>query len=803
MHGHRRVGLWVKRIAIGTAVLGAVSVFGLLITLPSVEALPDRIHVASTRFLDRNGVLLYEVVDPQLASGGRRTHLALADMGGDLRRAVIAVEDASFYENPGVDLRGIARSLLINLEGGETLAGGSTLTQQLARLTLLDETERQQRTLLRKAREALLALQLGARYPKDAILAFYLNEAYFGNLAYGAEAAAQAYFGKRARELDLAQSALLAGLLQNPVAYDPLNHPEAAHKRQGVVLDLMMRQRMISEEQALAARQTRLEFAGSASSIRAPHMVAYARAWAEERFGVEAVSRGGLVITTTLDIGLNDIATRAARDRLGQLRDEQVTEQRPYGYNANNAAVVVLDPRSGDILAMVGSPDYFDRAISGAVNAAVALRQPGSAIKPLTYAAAFERVPGFTAATPIIDVERPFPTREGLPYVPENYDRRHVGPISARAALATSNNVAAVATLEQLGVSNMLAFGRALGLRSLGDESEYGLSLTLGGGEVRLLELAASFGAFARAGVPLEPAAVLQVSDAAGRVIYQRSPAIGQPAQMSPSTAWLIGDILSDNAARAPAFGEHSALRLPFQAAAKTGTTTDWRDNWTVGYTPRAIVGVWVGNATGESMTRISGVTGAAPIWRDVMLAAHENQRPGWFERPADLTRVEICALSGMLPTPSCPARRTEWFVYGTAPTRPDTWTARIGGITVFRLPDLAQDWARAQGWTLADEADAAGSSLRLTRPFDGAQYRLSSELPADAQRMMLEMTAPGLAVHRAEYSINGDIVPALDSAPYAGLWTLRPGSHTVVGRIWLADGRMIETAAARFVVLP
>jgi penicillin-binding protein 1C len=798
-----RTGFWLKRIAITAMAIGAVVVIGLFATLPSVEALPDRIHVASTRFLDRHGTLLYEVVDPQLATGGRRTHLALADMGDDLRRAVIAVEDASFYENPGVDLRGIARSVLINIEGGDTLAGGSTLTQQLARITLLDETERQQRTLLRKVREALLALQLGGRYPKDAILAFYLNEAYFGNLAYGAEAAAQAYFGKHARELDLAQSALLAGLLQNPVAYDPLNHPEAAQKRQAVVLDLMARQGMISAEQALAARQTRLEFAGSASSIRAPHMVAYARAWAEERFGIEAVSRGGLVITTTLDIGLNDIATRAARDRLGQLREEQVTEQRPYGYNANNAAVVVLDPQNGDILAMVGSPDYFDRAISGAVNAAVALRQPGSAIKPLTYAAALESVPGFTAATPIIDVERPFPTREGLPYVPENYDRRHVGPISARAALATSNNVAAVATLEQVGVPRLLAFGRALGLRSFGNESEYGLSLTLGGGEVRLLELSAAFGAFARAGVPLEPVAVLEVSDAAGQVLYQRAPAVAAPAQMAPSTAWLIGDILSDNAARAPAFGENSALRLPFQAAAKTGTTTDWRDNWTVGYTPHAIVGVWVGNATGESMTRISGVTGAAPIWRDVMLAAHENQRPGWFDRPADMTRVEVCALSGLLPTPSCAARRAEWFAAGTAPTRPDTWTARIGESVVFRLPELAREWARAQGWRLADEADASVPSIRLVRPFEGAQYRLSSELPADAQRVTLEMAVTGLAVRKAEYAIDGETVAAVEAAPYAGLWTLRPGAHTVVGRVWLADGQMVETPPVRIVVLP
>lgn len=802
MKGRRSILLGLARVALVGAAAGLAALGVVLATLPSVEALPARAKVSSTRFLDRNGQLLFEVVDPAVSTGGRREQLSLSDIAPSLAQAVIAVEDASFYANPGVDARGILRALWINLQGGETLAGGSTITQQLARLTLLSEDERQQRTLLRKLREALLAVLIRARYSKDEVLAAYLNEAYFGNLAYGAEAAARAYFGKSARDLDLSESALLAGLLQNPVAYDPLNHPEAARQRQGVALDLLLKQGMISTEQAAIARQTRLEFGGTANQIRAPHMVAYARAWAEERFGAERVARGGLIVTTTLDARLNDAATRAVRDRLGQLRDEAVVQQRPYDYNANNAAVVVVDPVTGDILAMVGSPDYFDRSISGAVNAAIALRQPGSAIKPLTYALALERVAGFTAATPIIDVQRSFPTREGVPYLPDNYDRRHVGPISVRSALATSNNVAAVATLEQVGVANLLRFGRQLGLRSFGDEGDYGLSLTLGGGEVRLLDLVAAYAAFARAGEPLETSAVLAVADAKGRVIYARPPPTREPPAMRASTAWLIGDILSDNAARAPVFGENSMLRLSRPAAAKTGTTTDWRDNWTVGYTPDVVVGVWVGNADGAPMMRISGVTGAAPIWHDVMEAALEGVPPRGFERPPGMVRVAVCALSGMLPGPACPSRRFEWFTTETAPVEQDTWVVvDAAGRTAYRLPEQARAWAEEQGWPLAGEG-AGSFAPRLLRPFEGAQYRISRELPLSAQRIPFEVEPGGARIAQVAFEVDGEPIDGASSGLTA-LWPIRPGAHRVVARLWLADGAVVETPPIGITVLP
>lgn len=799
----RRLGRTLLRIAGWGALACALALCALVLSLPSVESLPARVHVGSTRFVDRQGQLLYEVIDPSKQSGGLRERVPLAAIAPSLRDAVVAVEDESFYTNPGVDVRGIVRAVWLNIQSGETVSGGSTITQQLARLAFLDEDERTSRSLLRKVREGLLALLMGARYSKDEILTFYLNEVYFGNLAYGAEAASRVYFGKSARDLDVSEASMLAGLLQNPVAYDPLNHPEAARARQSVVLDLMVKHARVAPDQADIARATRLSFGGLQQGMQAPHAVAYARSWAEERFGVEAVARGGLVITLTIDSELNRAAEQLTRERLAQLRAEPEEQQRPYGYNANNAAVIVLDPHNGDILAMVGSPDYFDRSISGAVNATIALRQPGSAIKPVTYAAAFETVAGFTAATPLLDVPRAFPTREGLPYLPENYNRQFGGPISVRDALATSNNVAAVATLQQVGLTTMLDFGRRLGLRTLGSEDGYGLSLTLGGGEVRLLDLTTAFAAFAREGVPVEPAIVLAVSDTGGALLYRRSTAPGASAAMSPLTAWLISDILSDNAARAPAFGENSALRLARPAAVKTGTTTDWRDNWAVGYTPDLVVGAWVGNASGEPMTRISGVTGAAPLWHDVMEVGSRNLAVRGFERPTALRQVEICTLSGLLPTPECQGHRREWFVPGTEPQTRDTWIVRVNGQLRYRLPELAVPWAREHGWPLDDAAIGGDAgALRLARPLAGAQYRMASDLPASAQRMLLAIAATDLPVVAIAFSVDGASV-AQGASALEGVWALQPGAHVAAARVTLADGRNVDVPGVPFVVLP
>ncbi len=810
---HKKTLLVFVLCAVAIPLLGVAVLW---FTLPSVDSLHAHAQAPSTKIFDRNGKLLYEIIDPRV---GSHTPLRFEQFPLHLRQATIAVEDANFYSNPGVDIVGIVRALWINLRGGEVLAGGSTITQQLARMLLLDPEERTQRTLLRKVRESLLAWQIALRYSKDEVLTLYLNEVYYGNLAYGVEAAAQTYFDKPVGQLDLAECALLAGLPQSPVAYDPYNEVDAASKRQTVVLDLMVKEGMITTDEASVAKQARLSYGPARFPIQAPHFVSYVRRWLEERFGAEMLTRGGLVVSTTLDLSLNDTAQDVIQARLAQL--QAPTENSP-AHNTNNAALVALDPHTGAIVAMVGSPDYFDAQISGAVNAAVALRQPGSAIKPITYAAALSNVPNFTAATPIMDVRTSFPTREGLPYVPENYDRQHYGPISVREALATSNNVAAVKVLQMVGLDGMLNLANNLGIHSFRSVDSYGLSLTLGGGEVRLLELTAAFAAFDNGGVRVDPYAVSRVSDQDGQVLYAHDKPESQKPVVDPRTAWLITSILSDNAARASQFGENSVLRLTHPAAVKTGTTTDWRDNWTVGYTPDLVTGVWTGNANSEPMIRISGVTGAGPIWHDFMELALRGQPVRKFGMPEGIVPVTVCALSGMLPSSDCPHTRTEWFIKGTEPTQADNWyihqkidvstgklanastpPALVAERVMIQLPAEARAWATEQGWPVAllqdrADADCAGepcAAIVISQPDQGSIYRISTELPRSVQKVPLEVNVNDARVEHAEVILDGaTIIAQFNGSSYNGFWPLEPGDHQFVARATMRDGTQQES---------
>ncbi len=715
---------WGWRVA--GAALAALLLLGgylwLTTGLPTPERLRGRAALGNTRILDRRGRLLYELPDPL---SGRQRPVAIDEIPLALRQATIAVEDASFYQNPGVDLRGILRAAWTDLHSGSLAAGGSTITQQLARGFLLDPRLARQRTFERKLREAVLALKLTASYPKDEILALYLNQTYYGGLAYGVEAAARHYFGKPARDLDLAECALLAGLPQAPSRYDPLADPAAALARQADVLDAMVRTGAITRAQADAAKAEPLQFttetteitemAGNSSRssvvsaisvvnpnrMRAPHFVHYVLDLLDAQLGPDVVARGGLTVTTTLDADLQDAAQASLRRQVDLLAT-------PRGgapdHRVHNGAVVVLDPSDGAILTMVGSPNFDDASIQGQVNGALALRQPGSAIKPLTYAAALER--GWTPATTILDVPSTFQTREGRPYAPQNYDRAFHGPLALREALATSSNVAAVRVLDTIGVPALLDMAGRLGITSLGDAGSagrYGLALTLGGGEVTPLELTAAYGAFANGGRRVTPYAIIGVrgqgsgvresfpnpqhpipdpsptgargqGSAIDEAFPDPRPPIPDPSPgLSPQVAYLITDILSDRYARMRAFGAQSALDVDRPAAAKTGTTSDWRDNWTVGYTPDRVVGVWVGNADGRPMEAISGVSGAGPVWHEVMLAAHRGLPPRTFPRPGGIVELAICAEGGLLPSPSCPATRRERFVAGSEPVQPDT----------------------------------------------------------------------------------------------------------------------------------
>ncbi|MFB0545387.1 MAG: penicillin-binding protein, partial [Anaerolineae bacterium] len=766
-------------------------------------------------------------------------------------QATIATEDASFYTNPGIDLKAILRAIIINLQGHEVLSGGSTITQQLARNILLSPKERSQRTLIRKLRESILAYRLARTYSKDEILALYLNETYYGNMAYGVEAAAQIYFGKHAAELDLAECALLAGLPQSPARYNPLTDPKAARERQAIVLDLMVKNGYITREEAELAKEEKLGFAAAPFPIRAPHFVMHVRRLLEDEFGLEGLQQGGLRVHTTLDLDMQDTARTIARRHLAALADCGGRRPCPFGNipdrNVQDAALVALDPWTGEILAMLGSPDYFDPGIDGAVNVTLATRQPGSSIKPITYAAAFER--DYTSATMLVDTRTSFVTKEGDPYVPQNYDRRFHGPVLLRQALASSFNLVAVKVLDHVGLKNMTDLARRLGITTFDDSERFGLALTLGGGEVRLLELTAAYAAFANGGHKVEPVAITHIEDSQGQVIRQRRPARGEQV-LSPQVAYLITDILSDDMARIPGFGEGSVLKLTRPAAVKTGTTTDWRDNWTVGYTPGLVVGVWVGNADNTPMRHVSGVTGAAPIWHDFMEEVLKARPAQEFVEPPGLVRVEVCSASGLLPNPHCPNRRVELFIKSTEPQiacamhralRIDTTTGllatencppeRVVERVYTILPAEALEWGRKRGipqppreyctlhvspkkmaWKdlgIGDSDLGVGDRqspqypLVITSPDPGSIFRLTKALPRQDQQIeVAARPGEGVTVARLTLYVDSVSLGTFDRPPYRRMWPLEPGDHTFQAVGYDVEGNELESQVVRIAVL-
>jgi 1A family penicillin-binding protein len=825
-------------LAAGAAVLGWV-----LSGLPSTDDLTAHASASSSKIYDRAGRLLYEMPPPDT---GRHSPVPLDEIPLVLRQAVIATEDAGFYENPGVEPWAIARAVWINLRGGEVLSGGSTITQQLARNLLMSADERAERTLTRKLREAILAWRLARHYSKDQILELYLNETYFGNMAYGAEAAAQAYFDKHVRDLDLAESAMLAGLPQAPALYNPLEHLKAAQERQSVVLELMTKNGAITTEQARQARQEKLSYASAAFPIHAPHFVMYVRARLEQEMGLGRLEQGGLRIYTTLDLDLNETARDLVRYRLERLaKCNGHTDCPPGGHNARNAALVALDPATGQILAMLGSPDYFSARIDGAVNGTTSLRQPGSSIKPVTYAAAFE-AGRLTAATMMLDLRTSFVTREGDSYVPLNYDLLFRGPVRLREALASSYNLIAVKVLDTIGVAAMTDLAGRLGISTLRDSSRFGLAVTLGGGEVSLLELTTAYAALGNRGRVFEPVAILRVEDERGRVLLSApEQGAGTPA-LDPRVAYLVTDILSDNTARTPAFGEESVLKLSRPAAVKTGTTTDFRDNWTVGYTPDLVTGIWVGNADNEPMHETSGVSGAAPIWRDFMEAALRGRPEQSFERPDGLVEAEVCSLSGLRAGPDCPHRVTELFLEGTVPAEActmhrrarldratglpatrDTPADRIVERVLTLLPAEAQAWGEEQGITGPDDGPsttddgrgvcgAAGGAcepgdwggsdrsraLTVSSPDSGSVYRLDRGLPLDAQKIeVMAWAGDGVRLSEVRLLVDGRPLAQLGTAPFSALWQLEPGLHVFSAEGVTAGGELVTSNQVRIEV--
>lgn len=821
------------------------SVFGLLlfavwqwliIDLPSLDRLTQNLAAPSTKILARDGRLLYEIADP--SGSQKHTTVALSEIPLALQQATIATEDASFYTNPGVDAVGILRALWINLTGGEVLAGGSTITQQVARNMLLDPEERAERTLTRKLRESLLAWRLAQAYNKDEILELYLNQTYYGHLAYGVETAAQTFFGKSVRDLDLAEATLLAGLPQSPSLYDPLLYPEAAQTRQAVVLELMAKQGYITAEDARLAHDEALQFAATAFPLEAPHFAFYVWNLVEQKYGPE-VLYSGLTITTTLDLDLTRTAENIIRRRLQEIADDVTGPTR----NATNAALVALDPHTGQVLALVGSPDYGNAEIAGAINMALAPRQPGSALKPIAYAAAFspEMCPitnnqstnnqlfvisycPLTPATTILDVRTAFVTKEGFSYVPQNYDRAFHGPVFVREALAGSLNLPAVLTLEHIGLPTFLRLASRMGLTTLADADRFGLALALGGGEVRLLDLASAYGVFATGGLRVEPSLILQVRDANGAMIENWRPAVGERV-LDERVTFLISDILSDNDARAPTFGFSSILQIGRPAAVKTGTTTNFRDNWTVGYTPELVTGVWVGNADFSPMVNLSGVAGAGPIWHDFMRAALAGKPEVAFTVPSGLTRAEVCVPSGLRPTPLCQRTRSEWFLEGTVPTQPDTWyqtvalDARTGQLADAAtpqeavvaqvrlvLPPAAHEWALANGLPQLPithhQSSNSQTPIAISSPDPQTVYQISPRLPRESQRVPFRLIT-NQPITSVTFLLNNSEIATITASPFEVWWPLEAGTYTLFARATLASGEVVESAPVEFRVEP
>jgi membrane peptidoglycan carboxypeptidase len=709
---------------------------------------PEQIEAAeenfeTTKIYNRTGeTLLYEVIDPY---GGDRTWATLDQIPEDLVCATVAIEDRDFWENPGVNLRGIARALWADIRG-QQIQGGSSITQQLIKNIVIEDELRyvsvegpEWKDYERKVTEILLAYRITQKYSKEQILEWYLNTNFYGNLAHGIEAAARVYFGKSASQLTLAESATLAAIPQFP-RMNPFDDPEAARNRQHVVLDAMVSQGCITSEEAVAAKYESWDLAKFTErfDILAPHFSIYVRKQLEDMFGPEVVYRGGLRVYTTLDLDLQEQAQCVARAQIRRLSGEDeatvIQEAIENGcsaaqflpplqashvgrdHNVSNASVVVLRPATGEIIAMVGSLDYWDESIDGQFNVAVdgPGRQPGSSFKPFTYVTLLAQ--GDNAAHMFLDVRTAFQQPTGYPYVPENYDRKYHGPQRMRLALARSYNIPAVGALHLAGVDNVIRTAHRMGINTLNRGLDYyGLSLTLGGGEVRLLDMAYAFSVFANGGrmygapVPegqlragyreLDPVAVLRVEDRDGNVLYEYD----QPESrdvLSPQLAYLMNSILSDRQARWRAMGLNNAMELSNDrpAAAKTGTTNDFRDAWTVGYTPQLAAGVWVGNFDNSEMRNLPGLHGAAPIWHAVMEYALQDEETIPFARPDGLVERAVCAVSGKLPTEHCPTVN-ELFIPGTEPTehchihqifRVNRETGRM--CTVHTPPELCEE---------------------------------------------------------------------------------------------------------------
>ncbi|MEA1963089.1 MAG: penicillin-binding protein [Patescibacteria group bacterium] len=761
------------------ALSGIIFIMQLSRNLPDPNRLLDREIAQSTKIYDRTGEeLLYNI-----HGNKQRTMVELDDIPNHLKWATISIEDKDFYKHKGVSLWAIFRTLITNVLYGQK-AGASTLTQQFIKNSVLTSEKK----YTRKIKEALLAYRLEKNFSKDEILQMYFNEIPYGSTAYGVEAASRRYFGKGVRDINLAESAILAALPQGPSRYSPYgSNKDLLIERQLKILNLMVEQGYIKQEEAEEAKEFALEFKPPAANIKAPHFVMYIKEILSSKYGEKQVEQGGLKIITTLDLYKQKIAEEVI---------VELAEKNEENYDATNASLVSIDPKTGQVLAMVGSRDYFNEEIDGQVNISTSQRQPGSSLKPLVFAAGFLK--GYTPETILYDVVTDFSNIDGKPYEPRNYDDKEHGPVSMRKALAGSLNIPAVKAIYLAGVKNVSDLAGDLGYTTLGNHKRYGLSLVLGGAEVKLLEHVNAYGAFAREGMLHPIATILRVEDPDGKILEEFKKE--EKRVLDPKVSREINNILSDNSARAYAFGERNWLTLGSRpVAAKTGTTNDYRDAWTIGYTPSIVTGVWVGNNDNSEMKRgAAGGTVAAPIWHDYMNKVLGDTPTETFREPKIVktgkavidgeitpeTIIKVDEISGLLATKYTPEHlikkkaffRPHSILYyinksnplGAMPEEPDDdpqfelWENRV------------LEWAEKQKSTstelVTDELPPTEED-NIHIPENLPQMEIIS--PINNQAILepilfsrITATAPR-EINRAEYYINDNLLHIANSYPF------------------------------------
>ncbi len=795
----KRTVLKIALVCFGLFLIGIVGVFAYFSKdLPSPDKINDRNVAESTKIYDRTGdTLLYEI-----HGEAKRTLVSLDQVSDYVEKATISAEDKDFYRHFGFDPKGILRSLFLNAKG-DNKVGGSTITQQFVKNSILTS----EKTYTRKIKELILAVEIEIKFSKNEILQMYMNEIPYGSNAYGVEAASETFFEKKAQDLTLAQAAMLASLPQRPTYYSPYgNHMDELKTRQEWVLDRMAEDGYITQDEADQAKGEKIVFAEEKEGIIAPHFVMYVKDQLAEKYGDKLIQEGGLKVYTTLDYDMQLKAEKAVTEGV----------ERNYAYGASNAALVAIDPKTGQILAMQGSKDYFDKEHDGNVNVAIRDRQPGSSFKPYAYAKAFEK--GYTPDTVLFDLETDF----GNNYKPKNYSLNQNGPVTMKKALAGSLNIPAVKTLYLAGIEDTMDLAKRMGINTLTDPSRYGLSLVLGGGEVKLLEHVAAFSVFANDGLKQEKTAILKIIDHNGKTIENNEQREGEQV-IDQQIAKQISGILSDNNERSYIFGTHNDLVLSRTAAAKTGTTQEYRDAWTVGYTPNLAAGIWVGNNDNTPMQQgAGGIKLATPIWNNFMENALQGMAVENFQAPekvetkkailngktAEETKVTVCLPSGKLATDRCPDdlkeersyRKVHSILYyvdknnpqGPIPSNP----ASDPQFEKWEGPVRA--WAEGQGYKneeppteYDDMHDVKNEpSIEITSPLD-------KEVITESPDTISVTTSAPLGIKKVEFYLDSTLIGADLTGPYQQSFNATQyenGNHVITARVYDIVGNRKES---------